>query len=382
MKTTFLILIVELAARLASAAAPEQVTEIVVALSPFQSAAERTKQQALLQRFIVADCPNAARVIVWDGWALNVICDVQLPKLAYDSPAARTPRVAPALAALKQWFAGLDGTKAPVDLKDTAAIKVPEWLHAATAQPATGRRTIVILTSPLCIVPSEPSFSMIETRYPSDAHLVAGDKSIYTITGKRGRLTNATVLWAYGSESVWTSQNHRERVARWWSLFIAGQGGALAAFSADSPQVLLAATRANNRAIGEYAMNPDDSALVMHTAAQREVPVKIQARPAPPPEPAPQPVTKVEPSAPAPVVVIAPPAAPPVTPPIRVETSPPAPEPEPPAKPVEETVIAMPAPLEIPKPAVGNIGVAAVWTAERGTDIDLWVAARIHGFVA
>jgi hypothetical protein len=59
-----------------------------------------------------------------------------------------------------------------------------------------------------------------------------------------------------------------------------------------------------------------------------------------------------------------------------VEAPPRAPETEPPAKPVEETVIAIPVPSEIPKPAVGNIGIAAVWNAERGTDIDLWVAAR------
>jgi len=64
---------------------------------------------------------------------------------------------------------------------------------------------------------------------------------------------------------------------------------------ADTSQVLLGATRTNHRAISEFVVDPDDAALVMHTAAQREVPVKIQARPAPPPEPAPQPVAKIEP---------------------------------------------------------------------------------------
>jgi len=322
MRTIFLILIVGLSALLASAAAPEQTSEIIIGLSPFQPAIERAKQQALLQRFVVADCPNGSHIVIWDGWALTVICDVHLPRFAYDTPAARAPRAASALAALKQWFAGLDGKQTPVGMKDTGAIKVPEWLQAASAQPAVGLRNIVILASPFCIVPNEPSFSMIEARYPSDAHLNAGDKSIYSIAEKRGRLANSAVFWGYNSESLWTSQNHRDRVARWWSLFITGQGpnATLAAFSADMPQVLLAATRTNHLAIGEYAVNKEDIALVMHTAIQREVPVKIAANPAPPTQPLPQPVAKLEPPpTPAPVAVgvTAPPV--PVKPLARVE---------------------------------------------------------------
>lgn len=325
MKTTLLILIAGFSAWLTNAAVPESSPEIIIGLSPFQPAAESAKQQALLQRFIVADTPNGSRVVVWDGWALTVVCDVQLPRLAFDSPAARAPRVAPALAALKQWFAGVDGVKAQLGLKDTGAIRIPEWLYAATAQPATGRRTIVILGSPFCLVPNEPSFSMVETRYPSDGHLSGGEKSIYSTADKRGRLANTAVLWAYPGEYVWASQYHRERVARWWSLFIAGQGpnAMLAAFSADTRQVLVAATRTNQRAIGEYAVNVDDAALVMHVAQQREVPVKVQARSVPPPEPRPQPVAKPEPPpAPAaPVAVVAPP------PPAPPRPAPPAPKP-------------------------------------------------------
>lgn len=387
MKTHLLILLVGLATRLASAAAPEPASEIIIGLSPFQPAAERAQQQAALQRFMVADCPTGSRVVVWDGWALTVVCEVRLAKLNYDSPAARIPRVAPALAALKQWFTKLDGRDAPVGLQNTGAIKVPEWLQAATTQPATGRRVIVVLASPFCNVLNEPSFSMVGTRYPSDGHLAAGEQSIYSITTKRGQLENTTVLWAYSSENVWASHNHRERVARWWSLFIAGQGpdAMLAAFSADLPQVLLAATRTNHRPIGAYAVNPADSAVVMHTALQREVPAKIPALPAPLPKPVPPPVAKLEPPpVPTPVIaVVTPPPAPVTPPPARVEMPPRLPEAKPPVKPAappvkpaEPIVNSIPVPVEIPKPAVGNMGIAAVWSSETGADIDLWVAAK------
>lgn len=381
MKTTVLLLITAFSVGLVTAASTEPANEIVIGLSPFQPAPERAKQQALLQRFLVIDAPNGSRVIVWDAWELRVIADAQLPRLAYDTPAARAPRIAPALVAVKQWFGGLEGRQTPTGLKESSAIAVPQFLQAATVQSATSRRTIVILGSPFCLVPNEPSFSMTETRYPSDAHLSAGDKSIYSIAGKRGHLANTVVLWAYGSEGVWASQNHRERVARWWTLFIAGQGqnAMLAAFSADAPQVFLAAKGANHRAVGEYSVNPDDTELVMHEAGQRLVPVKIQARPVPPMEPLPQPLTKLEPLfVPAPVAVVAT-AMPPVAPQTRVDGPPLSPEPETPAKPIEETAVAIPVLTEIPKPALGNIGIAAVWNAAPGTDIDLWVAAKPSG---
>ena len=365
MKTHILVLIALVCATTAFAAAPEASREISIIVSPFQPLAERAQQQTMLQKFILADAPNGAHVVVWDGWALTVVCDAQLPRLAYDSVNARAPRVAAPLATLGRWYASLDGLPAPAGLKDSSAIRVPEGLAAVTARPATGQRTIVILASPFNIVPNEPSFSMLEAHYPSDAHLNAGDKSIYNVADKRGRLTNVVVLWSYATENLWASQNHRQLVSRWWCLYTAGQGGTLGAFNADTPQIMLAAASANHRAIGEYAMNPD-TALLMHTAAQREVPVGTQPRPAPP-QPAPQPVAMPEPP-PAPVAIVTPPPTPPVPPA-------PATEPEPTSKPTE----AMPTvsvPIEIPKPAVGNIGIAAVWTAQPGTDVDLWVAAK------
>jgi Ca-activated chloride channel family protein len=316
MKKNIVILNIVFSALLATAATPETTQELIVGLSPFQSVGERTNQVQMLQQFFPKDAPDNSHIVVWDAWELRVVCDVTLPKFAYDSPAARAPHMVAGLTNLKQWFTKMDGTPIPTGLKGTGAIKIPEWLQAATAQAAAGRRTIIILASPLCLVPSEPSFSMIETRYPSDAHLTAGEKSIYSIIQKRGLLANTVVLWAYPSENVWASQFHKDLVARFWSLFISGQGpnAELAFFSSDAAQALSATKNTQHRAIGEYAVNAGDSALVMHTAAPREVPVKIQphpvqvSRPEPTPAPAPAPVlAKPEPpTAPTPAVLMTP----------------------------------------------------------------------------
>jgi hypothetical protein len=231
----------------------------------------------------------------------------------------------------------------------------------------------VLLASPFCILPNEESFSMVESRYPSDGHLARPlADSPYGIVEKQGRLLNATVLWAFNSQNIWSSQLHSEVVKRWWSLFVAGQGGVLAGFNSDTPQILLAAARHERHPVGAYAVNPNDADLIMHVANGRQAALKVErsklapavevqaaAQVAPPP---PSSIVAADPRPPQPALV--PPA----------EQPRPAPSAESRLKPAPAPDIA--APSEIPIPASGNIGVAAVWQADPGTDIDLWVAAR------
>jgi Ca-activated chloride channel family protein len=111
-------------------------------------------------------------------------------------------------------------------------------------------------------------------------------------------LANTTILWAYGSENIWASQHHRERVTRWWSLFIASQGpnAVLAGFTSDTPQVLLESLRMDHQSIGDFAANPSDSAVVMRVATARDIPVEVlPPTPPTPPTPVAQPATIVLP---------------------------------------------------------------------------------------
>ena len=315
-----IIIAVVLAASPALAAISEPAPEIVLALSPFQPAAERTNQESLLQRFLLRDRPASTHVTIWDGWNLKIICDIPSAPLAYDSPAARAPRLAPAFAAFRQWFKNTGAGGVPAGLENCGAIKIPEWLEAVSAKPATSQRTLVIFASPFALAPREPSYSMVQTRYPGDGHLARTSiESLYGIADKHGHLANSTILWAYGSENVWASQHHRECVTRFWSMFIANQGpnAMLSAFNSDAPQILQESLRPNHCPLTDFAVNPSDSALVMHVAAEREVPIDLPpVKPKPSPEPTAQravnlpplqsqkvePVSK-PPAAPAPVLV-------------------------------------------------------------------------------
>ena len=280
MKTIIAIIIAAFCSVATNATTSNNVNDITIGLSPFRTQSERATEQALLQRFLLADCPNGSRVTIWDALNLRVIVDVKLASLAYDSPQARAVRVGPALASLKRWSDEMSKSPAPAGLSD--AIKFPEWLQLVTVQRSPGRCNIVVLASPFYF-PSETAFSLSPDHYPSDGHLShTVSETPYGIIEKQGRLANVNVLWSFPSSTSWGSELHRENVARFWALFIAGQGGLLARFDTDSQQVLLAAPRSEHRAISDYSINPDDNALVMHVTRRREVAVEKHQAVSPP----------------------------------------------------------------------------------------------------
>lgn len=377
MKKTIAIVSVVFCALFATAAVADTAQEVIVGLSPFDCAAESTNHVNLLQQFLLRDAPNNSHIVVWDAWELRIICDVTLPKFAYDSAAARAPHIVTGLTDLKRWCAKTRGTPTATELKDSSAIKIPEWIRAATARPAAGSRVIIVLASPLALLPDEPSLSMIDTRFPSDAHLAADPaQTIYSIAGSRARLEKTVVLWAYPSENIWASARHRELITRWWSLYISGQSGVLSAFDSDVANVFRVAVRGNMPPVGTFSIDPNEKAVVMRRAFKREVPVAVPRVPAPEqpkPMPAATSAIKTQPQ-PIPVVAIATP--PQVTKVVAPAPAPmPLPQPEKHMEPTNSSVGEIAIPAEIPKPATGNIGIAAVWSGNRGTDIDLWVGA-------
>jgi hypothetical protein len=358
----------------ATAAPTEPVKEIVIGLSPFQPAAQHESEQTLLRNYLLTGCPKGMHVVAVDGWNLTNIFDLQLPAFTFDSSAARAPKVLPALDALARWFHGCASNQPPIELKETAAIKVPQFIQKVSVSPESGRRAIVLLASPICVVPEEPTFSMSQKRYPSDGHLAhTRADSIYGIVGQGSSLTNSAIFWAYPSEAVWASAHHRDCVERWWSLYVAGQGGVLAGFGADAPQMLRAATNSNPRPIGNFAVDPGDSNVVMHIASNRVV-VVTDNQPHPALLPAPQPT--IVPPAPTPVKVVVPPKTRPTAQSALVTEPKPVAEPEQSVRQAQERAPSLQAPKEIPTPRIGNIGIAIFWEAARGADIDLRVAPQ------
>jgi hypothetical protein len=97
---------------------------------------------------------------------------------------------------------------------------------------------VLLIGSPLYEDVKEPSFSMVDGYFPSDGHLLATrEKSVFGSTERREEASPLIVHWVYFGDP-WVSDLHREKVTRFWSLFLDRRGGQLAGLSGDLPTAI------------------------------------------------------------------------------------------------------------------------------------------------
>jgi hypothetical protein len=74
---------------------------------------------------------------------------------------------------------------------------------------------------------------MVNGYFPSDGHLLASrEKSVYGIKGRPQALENISVFFGYLGDP-WVSELHQEKIARFWTLYLQGQGSKLITFCGD-----------------------------------------------------------------------------------------------------------------------------------------------------
>jgi hypothetical protein len=92
---------------------------------------------------------------------------------------------------------------------------------------------LLLVGSPLYQDIREAEFSMVDGYFPSDGHLLASrEESVYGFNSGDGTTQRLLVDWAYFGDP-WMSDLHREKVERFWALYLERRGGRLASFSAD-----------------------------------------------------------------------------------------------------------------------------------------------------
>jgi len=248
-------------------------------LSPYVTRIEKSEYEKQIREFVLRAVTPGARVRVLDGWNLVEIGECTIPALAYDAPAARAQvkEVAGALRKLNAWIS----VDQPVDkLSNTASLKVPEILMTMDAN--QGSESVAILAgSPIYRNPQEEAFDFTESRYPSDGHLAATlTESVFGCAEKLNRIKGFAVHWILPSTEVFSNPLHRHRVARFWSLYIAEQGGQLESFAPGFAQVSSKCLGKTHRPYLTTTINQDDLKITMHAAQKRSVPQWILSRPA------------------------------------------------------------------------------------------------------
>lgn len=81
----------------------------------------------------------------------------------------------------------------------------------------------------------EPAFNMLNGFFPSDGHIRESQKrSIFGTLEKRNKLKNFYVHFVHSNQyDDWLSDLHKNRIERFWGLYLAAMGGQLVTFSPD-----------------------------------------------------------------------------------------------------------------------------------------------------
>ena len=235
----------------ATAAEPSKSTAgsqvFVVGLSPYLDKSVKDDVYRGLVRLLVEDLPLDCTVSIYDAFDLKRITHVTLPNSrAFNSSKTRANQFAPAIRELKTFLASEHPRPTGPHLNFQSAVRVPQFADflcdnlAANNQPLT----LLLIGSPLYQDPKEPSFSMVDGYFPSDGHLQASrEDSVFGFTGQTNRLPSLAVHWLFFGDP-WTSDLHKEKVARFWTLYFERRGGQLATFTQDVPTTLQAFGRA------------------------------------------------------------------------------------------------------------------------------------------
>lgn len=168
---------------------------------------------------------------------------------------------------LRQERAGLEIGRTVLGIQGatnfTAGFSVPNLLDLVARQLGATNAEVILVGPALFCDPTQPSFDF-KTGWPSDGHLWAGrDRSIFSTLEREHLLEGLTVHWIV-TDSI-PNANHAEAVRRFWALFVATQGGALADYSPDVTTAFANALRGNGTPLAVSGPDTRDTNVVMRS---------------------------------------------------------------------------------------------------------------------
>jgi len=330
----------------------------IVGLSPYYSPSDREAVLKQLLLFVLEGASPGDEITIYDALHLQPVTKVVLPAetLLARNARARAQRLKGEIAALQHFLAA-----EPPHLPEMAGvIDAPAFLALAGAQlrkPEEPAR-ILLFASPFYMDPENPSWNMNEA-YPSDGCVAASQQdSVFGTANKPHALAGVTVHYGYLRE-CFVNDAHRERLQRFWSLFVRSQQGVLVTFA---PDLGLAFQRGRGNVQApclDAQLDAGDAKIEMRRVLPRAIPVWLGATnqaplPAVAPPSTPSAPARVAPEVPAPVLQ---------TP---AQTLPQA-APVPPAATNQVQAATFPV-----SAAADKVGIGIMWTAA-GVDCDLYV---------
>jgi len=217
----------------------------VVGISPFLDATVKDSVYRSLVRLIVEDLPLGSKLGVYDAYNLRSITRVAIPDAkVFNSPKTRANQFASSIGEIRRYLGQNNARPGGPNSGFSGAIRLPQFCeflaNDCPPREGSGKRPVLLIGSPLYQDAGEPNFSMADGYFPSDGHLRASrEESVYGLNPGDSSSQRLLVYWNYFGDP-WISDLHREKVERFWSLYIERRGGRLASFSADLPTAMSA----------------------------------------------------------------------------------------------------------------------------------------------
>ncbi len=226
-----------------SSSASTPVGDYVIGLSPFLDQSVKDEVYRKLVRLLVQELPLNSTLAVYDAFNLKSITQVTVPNArAFQSPKTRANQFAPAIGELKRFLAQAHEKPTQARLNFDAAIRLPQFCDflAENMPRADSPLNLLLVGSPLYQDPKEPAFSMAEGYFPSDGHLQATrEQSVYGYNTEPTGARPVRAHWVYFGDP-WVSELYKEKINRFWALYLERRGGQLITFCADLPIALKA----------------------------------------------------------------------------------------------------------------------------------------------
>jgi len=216
-------------------------SDFIIGISPFLDNSVKDEVYRSIVRLVVEDLPLNSTLAIYDAFELKTITQVSLPNArVFNSPKTRANQFAPVIRDLKLFLAQEHHRPTNSHLSFNGAIRLPHLLDflAEKLPPTNSPTSLLLVGSPLYQDAKEPAFSMVDGYFPSDGHLQASrEQSVFGFTGEGATARPLIMQWMYFGDP-WVSDLHKEKVTRFWTLYLARRGGQLAAFTGDLPTAL------------------------------------------------------------------------------------------------------------------------------------------------
>jgi hypothetical protein len=218
-----------------TSAASEPTSRYVIGLTPFLEKSDKDDVYRRIVGMILEELPQKSSLAIYDAYHLTNIARLEIPDLrAFQSGKTRANQFKDQILSVKQFLAAEHERPIAKKLNFDRAVRFPQFMDFLSDNlDSSDPVTVVVIGSPLYVDHKEPGFSMVDGYFPSDGHLLASrDQSVFGTQSRAEALKNYTIHFGFIGDP-WVSAIHREKIARFWTLYLDRQGGRLATFCGD-----------------------------------------------------------------------------------------------------------------------------------------------------